>query len=66
MHEITTEEIKNNAPSNGDVDLTYAISSSKAAGASSEHEGANIVTEWSGRLYRSSSLAHTCRTTGKH
>jgi len=43
MLEITAEEIKlNNAPSNRDVDLTYATSSSEAAGASNEHEGVNI------------------------
>ena len=43
MHEIKAKEIKwSNVPSNRDVDLTYATSSSVAAGASSEHERANI------------------------
>jgi len=43
MQGITTEETKgNNAPSNRDVDLTYAKSSSETADASSKHERANI------------------------
>jgi len=40
---ITAKDIKgSNAPSNRDVDVTYATSSSEAAGTSSEHERVNI------------------------
>jgi len=43
MHQNAAKEIKGkHAPSNHDMDLTFAMSSSETASASSEHERDNI------------------------